>query len=64
MPTCGKPGVLADDDAVAVLAALEGEARGLADLQSQFRSDHAIGAAPNAVGPEILASHAPRPLET
>jgi hypothetical protein len=53
----GKPRVLADYDAMAVLAALEGEARGLADFQREFRGDHAIGAAADAVGPEILACH-------
>ena len=43
--------------AMAVLAAAEDEARRLADLQRELRRDHAIGAAANAVGAEILASH-------
>ena len=53
----GKPRILADDDAMAVLAAAEDEAGRLADLERQFRRDHAVGAAANAVGAEILANH-------
>ena len=43
---------------MAVLAALEDEAGGLADLERELRRDHAVGAAANAVGTEIFASHA------
>ena len=54
----GQTGVLADHHPVAVLAALEHQARGLPDFERQFRRDHAIGPAPNAIRPEILAAHA------
>ncbi len=57
----GEPGVLADDHAVAVLAAPEHEPGRLPDLQRQFRRDHAVGAAANAVGAEILANHRESP---
>ena len=56
----GKPGVLADHDAMAVLAAAEDEAGCLPDLERQLGRDHAIGAAANAVGTEIFANHGPR----
>ena len=60
----GQPGVLADHDAMAVLAAAEGQAGGLADLERQFRRDDAVGAAANAVGAEILANHTQKPRRT
>ncbi len=53
----GQPGILADDDAVAVFAAAEDKPGGLAHLQRQFRRDHAVGAAANAVCAEILPNH-------
>ena len=53
----GQAGVLADHDAVAMLAALEHKARGLADLERELRRDQAVGAAPNPVRPEIFAAH-------
>ena len=55
----GEPRVLADEHAVAVLAALEHEAGGLPDLERKLRRDHAVGAAADAVGAEIFASHEP-----
>ena len=55
----GKPGVLADDHAVTVFAALEHQPRRLADLQSEFSGDLGVRAAANAVGAEILARHVP-----
>ena len=53
----GKPGVLADDDAMAMFAALKHQPGGLADFQREFRRDLAVGAAADAVGAEILAPH-------
>ena len=53
----GKPRILADDDAMAVLAALEHQPGRLPDLERQFRRDQAVGAAPNPVRPEIFAAH-------
>ena len=58
----GEAGVLADQHAVAVLAALEDQAGGLPDLEREFGRDHAVGAAANAIGTEIFASHAVKPL--
>ena len=49
------------DDAVAVIAVLEHHARGLPDLESQFRRDRAVGEATNDVGAEVFASHADVP---
>src|SRR5687768_2944779 len=43
-----------------VLAALEVEAGGLADLERQLRRNHLVGETANAVGAEIFASHDPR----
>ena len=54
----GQARVLADHDAVAVVAALEHEAGRLPDLQGEFRRDDAVGAAADAVGAEMLARHA------
>ena len=57
---------------MAMLAALEHQPRGLADLQREFGGDLGVGAAANAVGAEILAPHrkfllgdldSPQPLE-
>ena len=53
----GQARVLADHDAMAMLAALKHQARGLADLERQFRRDQAVGAAPDAVRTEIIAAH-------
>ena len=58
----GQPRVLADHHAMAVLAALEDEAGRLPDLERELGRDHAIGAAANAVGAEILAHHDPAAL--
>ena len=41
----------------AMVAALKHQARGLADLERELRRDKSVGAAPNAVGPEIFAAH-------
>ena len=53
----GEPGVLADHDAMAMLAALKHQAGRLADLERQLRRDQTVGAAANAVGAEIFATH-------
>ena len=53
----GQPGILADHHAMAMLAAAEHKAGRLSDLERQLRRDHAVGAAANAVGTEILANH-------
>ncbi len=42
---------------MAVLAVLEHQAGGLADLERQFGRDHAVGPAANAVGAEITTNH-------
>ncbi len=55
----GQAGVLADDDAVAVFAVAKHQPGGLPDLERQFRRNHAIGPAANAVGAKILANHEP-----
>ena len=47
--------ILADHHPVAVIAALEQEPGRLADLERELGRDHAVGAAANAVRPEILA---------
>jgi hypothetical protein len=41
---------------MAMFAAAKHQAGRLSDLERQFRRDHAVGAAANAVGAEILAS--------
>ena len=53
----GEPGILADEHAVAMVAAAKDQPRRLPDLERQLRRDHAVGAAANAVGAEILANH-------
>src|SRR5262249_36917606 len=54
----GEARVLADQDAVTMLAAMEQQTGGLADLQRQLGREHAVvGLAANAVRPEILANH-------
>ena len=53
----GQPRVLADDDAMAMVAALEHEAGSLPYLHRQFRRDQPVGASPDPVGPEIFAAH-------
>ncbi len=53
----GQPRVLADEDAMAMLAIAENEPGRLADLERQLRRDHAIGPAANAVGAEIATNH-------
>jgi hypothetical protein len=55
----GQPCVLADHDAMTVLAALKGQPRGLPDLQRQFRRDQTVRAAPNPVRAKIFAAHDP-----
>ena len=60
----GEAGVLADDDAVAILAALEQQAGRLADLHRQIGGDLGVGAAANAVGAEIPARHHETPGST
>ena len=53
----GQTGVLADDDAVAMLAALKHQPRGLAHLERQLRRDQTVGTATNPVRTEIIAAH-------
>jgi hypothetical protein len=53
----GQAGILADDHAVTVIAALKQKTRRLADLERQLRRDLAIGAAANASVPRMLANH-------
>jgi hypothetical protein len=53
----GKPGILADDDAMAMLATLKHKTSRLSDLERQLRRDQPVGTAPNPVGPEIFATH-------
>ena len=54
----GQAGVLADQDAMAVLAVLEHQPGGLADLERQFGGNDPVGPAANAVGAEITTNHA------
>ena len=49
--------VLADDHAMAIVAALEHQSRGLPDLEGELRRDEAVGHAANAVCAEIGAAH-------
>ena len=59
----GEPRILADDDAMAALAAIvEDEAGGLTDLHRQLGRDLDIGEAADAVGSEIAAGHMQFPL--
>src|SRR5262249_24088480 len=53
----GQTGVLADDDAMAMLAALEQQARGLAHLERELGRDQPVRTAPNSIGTEIIAAH-------
>src|SRR6266850_6255283 len=53
----GETGVLADDDAVAMIATLKHQAGRLPHLERELRRDQSIGAAPNSVGTEIFAAH-------
>ncbi len=53
----GQPRILADHDAMPMIAALEHEARRLAHAQRQLRRDHAVGATADSVRPKIFASH-------
>ena len=53
----GKPRVLADHDAVAMLAALKHQSGRLPDLERQLRRDQTIGTASNPVRTEIFAAH-------
>ncbi len=57
----GQPGVFADHHAMAMLAATETQARGLPDLERQFRRNDSIGKATDAVCAEILANHTRNP---
>jgi len=53
----GKPGILADHDTVAMIAALEHQSGRLPDLERQFRRDQTVGTAPNPIRTEIFAAH-------
>ncbi len=53
----GKSCILADNDAMAMLAALKHQSGRLAYLERQLRRDQTIGATPNPVGTEIFAAH-------
>ena len=53
----GQPGILADHHAMPVLTAAKGQPRRLPHLQRQFRRNHAIRAAANAVRAEMLTNH-------
>ena len=53
----GQPRVLADHDAMAMIAALKHQSGRLPDLERQLRRDQTIGTAPNPVRPEIFAAH-------
>ncbi len=53
----GQPRVLADQHTMPVIAVLEHHPRGLTNLEGKLRRDRAVGAAANAVGAEIFASH-------
>src|SRR5207302_6471876 len=53
----GEPRILADHDAVAVIAALKHQAGRLSHLERELRRDQTIGTAPNSVGTEIFAAH-------
>ena len=53
----GKPGILADEHAVAMVAATKDQPRRLPDPKRQFRRNRAVGAAADAVGAKILANH-------
>lgn len=53
----GKTGILADHDAMAVLATLKHQSGRLPDLEGELRCDQTIGAATNPVGTEIFAAH-------
>ena len=59
----GEPGILADEHAVAMVAAAKDQPGRLPDLERQLRRDHAIGAAANAVGAEIFTNHVPYPVK-
>ena len=58
----GQPRILADHDAMAMLAAAEHKPARLSHFERQFRRDHAIGAAANTIGAEMLANHGAPPL--
>src|SRR6202022_3647044 len=49
--------ILADDDAMAMLAALKHQSRRLPDLERQLRRDQTVGTAPNPIRTEIFAAH-------
>ena len=53
----GKTRILADDDAMAMLATLKHQSGRLPDLERQLRRDQTIGTAPNPVRTEIFAVH-------
>ena len=58
----GEARILADDDAVAMLAAAEDEAGGLTDAKREIGRDHLVGFAANAIGAEIFTRHPTAPL--
>ena len=53
----GEPRILADHDAMAMLAALKHQSGRLPNLERELRCDQAIGTAPDPVGTEIFAAH-------
>ena len=53
----GQPRVLADDDAMAMIAALKYQAGRLPHLERELRCNQTVGTAPNPVGTEIFAAH-------
>ncbi len=53
----GQPRVLADHDAMTMIAAQEHQTGRLADAQRKLRRDHAVGATADSVRSEIFASH-------
>ena len=55
----GETGVLADEHAVAMVAAAEDQTGRLPDLERQLRRDLAVGTATNAVSAKIFTNHVP-----
>ena len=58
----GKPRVLADDDAVAVIPAQKRQARRLPYFHGEFRRDEAIGPSANSIRAKVFLRHAPQIL--
>jgi hypothetical protein len=59
----GEAGILADQHAVTMIAATEGQPGRLPDLERQFRGDCAVGAAADTIGTEIFSIHVPQTRE-